>query len=559
MVHLDPNSSNEKSEELQEIINKYKKILLAKNDFFITISHELRTPLHIISGFMNIIMHTQPKDEHYEYLDKIQSSADRIGEILSDILDYSKLETKAIILEKNEFNLKQTLQDVVRIFEEKASKKNLNIQLSMASDVVVNVISDAGRFRQAMMTLIDNAVKFTSEGEILVEASVVEDDFQVQKVKITIQDSGIGMSEEELKVIFDPYYQLNSSLTRNYYGLGIGLSVCREIVALMEGEIQVESKVGEGSKFGLILPFEKSKRQLRIYDTLNGQVQGKRILLIEDNPVIQKIVSKIIRTWGAEIDVVSSAEEGLVYVFNSYKQKKCYDIAIVDYLLDKMNGLEFGRKIQEDKMVNDLPLIFFTAMGVRGDALVARQAGYDAYLTKPLDPNILYECVVELTQNGKRKPNDEMLTKYMLSKKHIRTYILIVDAISEEVSQSKMLIESLGFECHIADREATVLEYIQKYDFNLIFMELDLKDTNGFDLTEKIRNSEGNYKDIPIISLTENEKLKNRCLKVGMNDFLTKPLQADLLYEVLRKWGGYSLYSRKPKAGLTRRDSDINM
>jgi len=391
--NLQKNIDN-KTLQLQEKIIELEKATRIKSDFLANMSHEIRTPLNAIMGFIDIIKENEHNKENNEYLNIVKSSSDSLLSIVNDILDFSKIESGNMILENIEFNLKQLVKDIGLLFYEKAKEKNIALKIHFDKDLPSLIIGDSARFKQIAINLISNAIKFTPEKGIVRMNVIYKKDLNI--LIFEVEDSGIGISPQNIYKIFKPFSQEDTSTTRKFGGTGLGLSICSNLVQLMGGELKVTSKLDVGSKFYFSIPIDVNKSTIKPIKIKKLKKEDfnfsyKKILLVEDNKANQMFMKVILKNINLEFDIASDGLEAIEYFIN-FK----YDAILMDENMPNMNGIQATKRILEIEKEQDLPhtpIIALTANALKGDREKFINAGMDEYLTKPLNKKKLVEIL----------------------------------------------------------------------------------------------------------------------------------------------------------------------
>jgi signal transduction histidine kinase/DNA-binding response OmpR family regulator len=524
---------------------------IAKGDFLANMSHEIRTPLNSMLGLTELVLETELTSQQEMYLRTILNSSEDLLEIINDILDFSKIESGKLELDKVSFDLLTALEDTAELFAPKAREKEKSLELLVyfSPEMPRFVMGDPIRIRQILSNLISNAIKFTHEGYILITAEEVKEaPTDKIKIKLSVKDTGIGIPDNKLKIIFEKFSQADVSTTRKFGGTGLGLSICKYLTNIMQGELTVESVYNEGSTFSAIIILEHSLENhadsiIANYSTL----KGKKALIIDDLEANRIILSNQLARAGIESVSTNNASEALKMLEGI---PPSFDLVVTDYILADRNSEIFTQNIKI--LYPNLPIIMATALAEKGYAQIFASSGCDAYLTKPIRISQLLDIITMIFEAKKSGKKLSMLTPltvfrktdakiYVDNNKFLESAeILLVEDNKANRSLVIKLLENFGCHATAVRNGEEAIEIAKTQLFDLILMDCQMPEMDGFEASiilcqMKVKNE---ISDIPIIALTANAMKGDRekCLESGMNDYITKPIRKAALRNILMQW-----------------------
>lgn len=546
------------SDDAQKAREAAEAATRTKSEFLANMSHEIRTPMNAIIGMTYLMQKTELSSKQADFVNKIMISSRSLLGIINDILDFSKIEAGKLSIESISFNINDVINNIASVEAVRAQDKGLEFIISVGSSVPNWLVGDPLRIGQVLLNLVGNAIKFTEKGEVILSVNAISVEGRKALLRFSVEDKGIGISENDKKNLFTSFSQADSSITRKYGGTGLGLAISKRLVEMMGGEMGVESASGVGSTFYFQIGFEVDDKKSAPILILPERFRGMRVLVVDDNLLFQKVVQSCLENFSLDPATASTGEEAIAEIMNAQTEGRPFELIFMDWELPGVDGIMTLKHIREMKTIVKKPkVILMTGFGMEDVIKKAEESGFNAFLIKPVTESVLMDTIMEVFSEKPEKRKQYMHNAVDLPEGFdvIKgSHILLVE--DNEINQDvgKNILKSERFRVTVADNGKKAVEKIKSSKFDAVLMDIQMPEMDGYEAARVIRK-DNRFDSLPIIAMTAEAMggVREKVIEAGMNDYITKPIDPRELFLILFRWikpgNGKTSGVKKHKAG----------
>ncbi len=549
------------NEELARALAEAEQGAVAKSQFLANMSHEIRTPLNGVLGMAELLMSTPLDERQQGYLDTVKTSGNTLLNLLNDILDFSKLEAGKLNLSELKFNPNDVVEHSLQLFVELAHSKGLEL-IPVTLPALPNLmVGDPDRLGQVLMNLVSNAIKFTEQGEVVLSVSCLEERAESMLMRFSVQDTGIGIAPDQQRKLFEKFVQADGTSTRRHGGTGLGLAISKQLVGLMGGDIQLQSTIGQGTLIWFDVELSKGPVQ-KVEADAQALVQGKRVLVVDDNKTNRDLLHQMVRSWGMHSSRAADASTAFHHLIDAAERGEPVELILLDHMMPGQNGLSLASEVSQHPMLQTPKVILLTSISDQLSADELSGCGICSMMTKPLRQSQLYNqiihCIEEPLEAVYTKPATEPASRPVLEAHNSRILLVEDTPLNQRVAEG--MLATLGYQSDLVCNGQQAVEQVCGADYDLVLMDVEMPVKDGLQATREIREYEQQHglAPIPVVALTAHALKGDRekCLNAGMSDYLTKPLTMDALRECLQRWLEMKAVDAVTKAAV---ETDMDM